>query len=128
MSQASDADELFEVTGNELRPIIGNNAGLDIGIFLHGRLDNDFNLSLCITNKLQARRQARGSPLYNRLEPFGLKSMISIWLAGSLAERSLKSYSLDLPVRPGPTAFILLLSGRLSDCTKASSGSGSSKA
>ena len=46
MSQASDPDELFEVTGNELRPIIGDNAGLNTGILLQGRLDDDFNLSL----------------------------------------------------------------------------------
>jgi GNAT superfamily N-acetyltransferase len=46
MSQASDPDELFEVTGNELWPIIGDNAGLYPGILLHGRLDDNFKLSL----------------------------------------------------------------------------------
>lgn len=46
MSQASDPDEFFEVTGNELRPVIGDNSGFNTGILFHGRLDDDFNLSL----------------------------------------------------------------------------------
>jgi hypothetical protein len=34
MSQASDSDELFEVTGNELRPVVSDNAGLSLDLAL----------------------------------------------------------------------------------------------
>jgi hypothetical protein len=46
MSQASDADELFEVTGNELRPVVSDNAGFNTGISFQGRLNDDFNFGL----------------------------------------------------------------------------------
>ena len=46
MSQASDPDELFEVTGNELRPVVSDNAGFNTGISFQGRLNDDFNFGL----------------------------------------------------------------------------------
>src|SRR5215471_17983979 len=46
MSQSNDADELFEVTGDELRPVIGDNPGPNTRILLQSRLNDDFNLSL----------------------------------------------------------------------------------
>ena len=36
MSQAGDPDELFEVTGNELRPVVSDNAGFNTGISFQG--------------------------------------------------------------------------------------------
>jgi hypothetical protein len=35
MSQSNDADELFEVTGDELRPVIGDNPSPNTSALLH---------------------------------------------------------------------------------------------
>ena len=46
MSQASDADELFEVASDELRTVVGDHCGFNTGIFFHRGLDSDFHLGL----------------------------------------------------------------------------------
>jgi|SRR5215471_2560781 len=68
MSQASDPDELFEVTGNELWPIIGDNAGLYPGILLHGRLDDNFNLSLSHRATQSPMEHSSGTAVQDRTQ------------------------------------------------------------
>src|SRR5438094_9978612 len=43
MSHAADTDELFEVLGDELRPVIGDDAWAFVGVFLAGSLDDGFD-------------------------------------------------------------------------------------
>lgn len=44
MSDACQADELFEVMGDELRAIVADNARFFAGILLQGFLQDDFNV------------------------------------------------------------------------------------
>ena len=44
VSHARYPDRLFEVLGDELRSVIGNNSGGSLGEFLPGPLQNDFHI------------------------------------------------------------------------------------
>jgi hypothetical protein len=46
MGHAADSDELFEVAGDELRSIVGDDAGIDAGELLACALDEDLDLLL----------------------------------------------------------------------------------
>src|SRR5579864_2426940 len=47
MRHARNADELFEVSRDELRTVVGNDARLRFWVFLLGSLQNDLDLCLC---------------------------------------------------------------------------------
>ncbi len=44
MSHAGDADELFEITGDELRPVVGDDAGVRAGELFAGTLQDGFHV------------------------------------------------------------------------------------
>ena len=46
MGQTGDADELFEIAGNELRAVIRDDSRFGVGIFFHAALQDDFDVGL----------------------------------------------------------------------------------
>ena len=44
--QTGDADELFEIAGNELRALIRDDSRFGVGIFFHAALQDDFDVGL----------------------------------------------------------------------------------
>ena len=47
MSQPGNANEVFEITSNELRTVVGDHSGSNTGIFFHRSLDDNFDLGFC---------------------------------------------------------------------------------
>ena len=46
MGQTGDADKLFEIAGNELRTVIGDDSRFGVGIFFQAALEDDFDVGL----------------------------------------------------------------------------------
>ena len=46
VGDAGEADELFEVAGDELRSVVADDAGFLTGVFFEGHLQDEFDVSL----------------------------------------------------------------------------------
>ena len=46
VGDSGQTDELFEVAGDELRSVVGDDAGLLAGVFFEGHLQDEFDVSL----------------------------------------------------------------------------------